>query len=148
MSTAGAFYGFKAVIIPHHLDSEILAGHLHKAEAEVLIAEAGALDLTKVANDNKYLSQVIWVAKYGSRHMAWNQLPPGVRTDLKVAVWHELVEEGRDLGGLDVPDWDPKSPSPPLTTLCPSSSEFIDYEPEVRSSSEFSFSVSFNSTDS
>lgn len=100
-----------------------------------MIAEAGALDLTIIADDNKQLSYVIWVAKYGSRHMAWDQLPPGVRTDLKVAVWHELVEEKRNLTGFDVPDYDPKTPSASLATLSPSSSdkstEFVEYTPEV-----------------
>lgn len=130
---AGAFYGFKVALIPHNLASEVLSAHLRKAQADILIAEAGALDLSIIANDSKELSHVIWVAKDGSRHMAWNQLPPGVRADLKVAVWHELVEEKRDLGGLEVPSWDPKTPSSPLSTLQPSSgdtSEFIDYQPE------------------
>ena len=122
------------VLIPHNLNPEVLSRHLQKVKTDVLIAEAGALDLSIVANDNKQLSQVIWVAKYGSRHMAWGQLPPGVRTDLKVAVWHELVEEERHLSSLEVPNWDPKSPTPSLSALqhlSKDTSEFIEYQPEV-----------------
>lgn len=131
---AGAFYGFRVVIVPHSLDSEVLSSHLQKVQAEALIAEAGALDLSTVAKGNEQLSQVVWVAKLGSRHMDWNEVPADVKGILSVTVWHELVDEKRDLAGLEVPTYDPKTPSPGLTTVWPSSSsegKFIDFEPEV-----------------
>ena len=134
---AGAFYGFKVILIPHNLGSEVLSTYLKKTEAEILIAVAGALDLDVVANQNKRVSHVIYVAQLGSRHMVWDQLPPGVRDDLKLTTWSGLVEERRNIAGLDVPEWDPKSPSPPLTMLNPLSPEnapeFVDYQPEVGS---------------
>ncbi|KKK26706.1 hypothetical protein ARAM_001458 [Aspergillus rambellii] len=129
----GAFYGFKIIIIPHNLDPKELSALLQKSEADALIAEAGALDLALVAKDNNQLSQVVWVAKLGSRHMDWNDVPKEVEGRLQVAVWHELVEEKKDLSGLEVPEWDPSSPTPSLTTVWPSSShtgEFIEYGPK------------------
>lgn len=136
MYIAGAFYGFKVIMIPHNLESDILFGHLEKAQAQVLIAEAGSLDLGAVVNENKRLSHVIYVAKAGNKHMAWDELPPGVRTDLSLSVWSDLVEEMRNISGLDVSQWDPKTPSPALTMLEPSVSaakqaEFVEYQPEV-----------------
>ncbi|KAL6239442.1 hypothetical protein BDW75DRAFT_119311 [Aspergillus navahoensis] len=125
---AGAFYGFKIVIIPHNLPAEQLSGLLRKAQADSLIAEAGALDLTLVAKDNKQLSRVIWVAKMGSRHMDWNDTPKEVEGDLDVSVWHELVDEKKELAGLEVPEWDPSSKTPTLSTLW--SGEFVEYGPE------------------
>lgn len=107
---------------------------MQSTQAEALIAEAGAVDLSSVAKDNKQLTRVVWVAKPGSRHMDWNEVPEDVQDSLTVAVWHELVEEKQALTGFEVPKWDPASPSPPLTTVWPSSSqvgEFIDYQPEV-----------------
>lgn len=111
-----------------------MAAHLRKAQADALIAEAGALDLSVVAEGNKQLSEIIWVAKIGSRHMDWNYVPEDVKGKLSVAVWHEMVEEKKDLAGFDVPTWDPKEPSPGVTTVWPSSSsegKFIDFQPEV-----------------
>lgn len=131
---AGAFYGFRTIIIPHNLPEEALAAHLQKAQVEALIAEAGAVDLSAVAKANEQLSHVLWVAKIGSRHMDWNGVPDDVRDSLTVTVWHELVEEKKDLAGFEVPSWDPASPTPVLTTVWPSSSqsgEFIDYQPGV-----------------
>ncbi|OJJ41735.1 hypothetical protein ASPWEDRAFT_179439 [Aspergillus wentii DTO 134E9] len=130
---AGAFYGFKIILVPHNLQSETLSAHLQKAKADALIAEAGALDLSAVAKGNEQLTQVIWVAKLGSRHMDWNDIPGDLKGSLEVAVWHELVEEKKDLAGLEVPSWDPSSPSPSVTTVWPSSSQegdFIEYGPE------------------
>ncbi|RMJ24396.1 hypothetical protein PHISP_04734 [Aspergillus sp. HF37] len=130
---AGAFYGFRTIIVPHNLPPEALSAHLQKSQAEALMAEAGALDLSIVAKGNKQLSRVLWVAKLGSRHMDWNEVPENVQGSLSVAVWHELVDETRDLAGFEVPSWDPASPTPPVTTVWPSSSEggeFIDCQPE------------------
>ncbi|PLB45967.1 hypothetical protein P170DRAFT_439666 [Aspergillus steynii IBT 23096] len=130
---AGAFYGFKTIIVPHNLDPESLSALLQKSQAEALIAEAGALDLSYVANSNRQLHHVIWVAKLGSRHMDWNDVPEDVKGNLEVAVWHELVEEKKDLAGLEVPSWDPSSPTPSLTTIWPSASgpgDFVEYQPE------------------
>ncbi|BCS28808.1 uncharacterized protein APUU_70378S [Aspergillus puulaauensis] len=125
---AGAFYGFKVVIVPHNLAAEKLSGLLQKAQADTLIAEAGGVDLAQVAAKNKQLSHVVWVAKIGSRHMDWNDVPKEVEGRLDVAVWHELVDEKKELTGLEVPEWDPNSQSPPLSTLW--GEEFVEYRPE------------------
>jgi hypothetical protein len=90
--------------------------------------------LSLVAKNNKQLSQVIWVAKIGSQHMDWNQVPGDVQGSLEVAVWHELVEEKKDLTGLDVPIWDPNSHAPSVTTVWPTKSQvgdLIEFQPEV-----------------
>ncbi|KAL4917971.1 hypothetical protein BDW62DRAFT_201299 [Aspergillus aurantiobrunneus] len=126
---AGAFYGFKVVIVPHNLSAEQISGLLQKSQADSLIAEAGALDLTLVAGKNKQLSHVIWVAKLGSRHMDWNDVPKEVEGRLDVGVWHEIVDEKKDLAGLEVPEWDPSSSTPTLSTVW--SDEFVEYGPET-----------------
>ena len=134
---AGAFYSFKTILIPHNLPPETLAAHLKSTHAEALIAEAGSLDLSIVTQVNEQLSSVVWVAKYGNRHMDWHGVPAGVKGDLAVHVWHELVEEHKDLAGLEVPEYDPTTPTPAIKTVWPSSSqagEFIDFKPEVRPS--------------
>jgi hypothetical protein len=100
-----------------------------------LIAEAGSLDLSLVTKDNSQLSLVLWVAKYGNRHMDWNEAPDNVKGSLKVRVWHELVEEFKDLASYEVPEYDPKTETPAVNTVWPSSSQsgqFIDFKPEVR----------------
>ncbi|EKV12131.1 hypothetical protein PDIG_33660 [Penicillium digitatum PHI26] len=109
---AGAFYGFKTVIVPHNLPTETLSAHLQQAKADVLIAEAGSLDVSLVTKCNKQLSLVLWVAKYGNRHMDWNALPDNAKDSLTVAVWHELVEEFKELASYDVPEYDPKTETP------------------------------------
>jgi hypothetical protein len=121
--------------VPHNLPAETLSAHLKQAKADVLIAEAGSLDLSLVTKDNAQLSIVLWVAKYGNRHMDWNESPDNVKGSLKVAVWHELVEEFKDLASYEVPEYDPKTEAPAVNTVWPSSSQsgqFIDFKPEVR----------------
>ncbi|KAL4939148.1 hypothetical protein BDV06DRAFT_41247 [Aspergillus oleicola] len=125
---AGAFYGFKVVLVPHNLAADKLSGLLQKSQADSLIAEAGSVDLPQVAGNNKQLNHVIWVAKLGSRHMDWNDVPKELEDHLDVAVWHEIVDEKKELAGLEVPDWDHSTPSPSLSTLW--SGEFVEYGPE------------------
>lgn len=134
VTPAGSFYGFKTVIVPHNLPAETLSAHLQACKADTLIAEAGSLDLSLVAKNNKQLDLVLWVAKDGNRHMDWHEVPDGVKGALKAIVWHELVEEYKDLAGLDVPEYDPTTPAPAVNTVWPSSStsgHFIDFKAEV-----------------
>ena len=121
--------------MPHNLPAETLSAHLQHVKADVLIAEAGSLDLSLIAKGNKQLSLVLWVAKYGNQHMDWNALPENVEDTLKVAVWHELVEEFKEIASYDVPQYDPKTATPAVSTVWPSSSQsgqFVDFQPEVR----------------
>lgn len=67
--------------------------------------------------------------------MDWNGVPENVEGSLKVAVWHELLEEFKSLASYDVPEYDPKTETPAINTVWPSSSQsgqFIDFKPEVR----------------
>lgn len=67
--------------------------------------------------------------------MDWHGVPDDVEGNMNVEVWHELVEEKKDLAGLDIPEYDPKEPAPAVNTVWPSSSEsgeFIDFHSEVR----------------
>jgi len=131
---AGAFYHFRIVIIPHTISSELVSKFVKKSQAQLLIAEAGALDLTILTKGNKKLNHVIWVAKQGSRHMDWNDVPEGIGGDLEVSVWHELVKDKGDSVGSQVPETDSKDPTSSIATLWPSSSpgdgEFIEYTPQ------------------
>jgi hypothetical protein len=127
----GAFYNFQVVIIPHNLAPEELGTYLKKAQARVLVAEAGAVDLTVISKGNAQLKHVIWVVKQGSRHMDWNEVPEGIGGNLDVSVWHESVNEKKQLSDTEVPASEPKSGSPSILALWPSSGEFIEYKPEV-----------------
>lgn len=120
--------------MPHNLPAETLSAHLQACKADALIAEAGSLDLSIVAKGNKQLDLVIWVAKYGNRHMDWHEVPEEVKGSLNAAVWHELIEENKDLADLEVPEYDPTTPAPAVNTVWPSSSksgQFIDFQSEV-----------------
>jgi len=121
--------------VPHNLPAETLSAHLQHAQADALIAEAGSLDLSLVTKENKQLSLVLWVANYGNQHMDWHEVPEGAKGDLDVSVWQELVEEQKDLTSLTVPEYDPSTPPPTLSTVWPSSSqagEFINFQSDVR----------------
>lgn len=70
--------------------------------------------------------------------MDWNEKPKNVKSGFEVAVWHELVEENKDLASLEVPQYDPSKATPALSTAWPSSSqtgEFIDFHSEVSAES-------------
>ncbi|OJJ48432.1 hypothetical protein ASPZODRAFT_113308 [Penicilliopsis zonata CBS 506.65] len=130
---AGAFYGYKTVIVPHNMQPDILSAHLQKIKADALIAEAGSLDLSVVAKGNDQLAHVLWVAKYGSRHMDWSHVPEELKNRLEVNVWHNLVEENRNIHGSDVPSYDPSTPTPSVTTVWPSGAalgDFVEYSPK------------------
>ncbi|KKY18365.1 hypothetical protein UCRPC4_g04982 [Phaeomoniella chlamydospora] len=111
---AAAFYGFKAVLIPYKLTTEELIKHLSLVKADVLIAEAGTVELGLVTKSCPELSNVIWVAKYGSRHMDWNEVPEGVGSKLDVCVWHELFDEKKGIVSSELPPFEKDSTVQPL----------------------------------
>ncbi|KMQ47373.1 hypothetical protein A7C99_1145 [Trichophyton rubrum] len=130
---ASAFYGFPIVIIPHNLPPQTLAGYLQETKVDVLIAEAGAVEVTTLLKMCPALRHGIWVAQEGSRHMDWNEVPEGAGSKIEVSTWHELVNEKEGSVGPEVPEWDVKSPTPSLTTLCPSKKglgSFVEYTSE------------------
>jgi hypothetical protein len=138
---ASAFYGFETVLIPHNLEPKQLGGYLKKAQAQLLIAEAGAVDLTVITTGNAQLKNVIWVAKEGSRHMDWNEVPAEIAGKLKVTVWHELVQAKKVLEDTEIPVYEPKSATPSITALWSSSEEFIEYKPQVSPSNSGFFVI-------
>ncbi|KAL1957020.1 hypothetical protein VTO42DRAFT_6397 [Malbranchea cinnamomea] len=127
---AGAFYGFKTVIIPHNLPSEVLAPYLHDAGADVLIAEAGAVDISLMCKAQAKLRNVIWVSRGGAQHVDWSQHPKVIDSNVSVADWHQLIESKNDSVGSELPSSDPSVPVCPLTTLwstTPGKGTFVEY---------------------
>ncbi|KAM5471992.1 hypothetical protein MauCBS54593_003399 [Microsporum audouinii] len=127
---ASAFYGFPTVIIPHNLPPQTLAEYLQEAKADLLIAEAGAVEVTSLLSLCPALRHGIWVAQEGSRHMDWNEVPEGAGSKIEVATWHELINEKEGSIGPEVPEWDVKTSTPSLATLCPSKNglgSFVEY---------------------
>lgn len=119
------------MIIPHNRVPEELGAYLKKSQAQLLVAEAGAVDLTVISKGNAQLKHVIWVVKQGSRHMDWSEVPDGIGGNLDVSVWHETVNEKKQLSDTEVPASEPKSTTPSILAVWPSSGEFIEYKPQV-----------------
>ncbi len=113
--TAAAFYGFRPVLVPHNLQTDILIAHLKQVKPDFLIAEAGALEIDSVVAACSSLKHVIWVAKEGSRHMDWNVVPEGAGGKVEVVVWHELVDERKTLTSSDVLPVDKETSVKPLS---------------------------------
>lgn len=119
-------------MIPHNLASEQLRKYLCQVKADFLIAEAGAVDLVIITVDNKQLKNIVWVAKEGSKHMDWDDVPKKLVGSVNVAVWHELVEANKSLQDTEVPAYNPKSPVPSISAFWPNTEEFVEYENQVQ----------------
>jgi hypothetical protein len=117
--TASAFYDFQAVLVPHGLSPEVLISYLQKSEADVLIAEAGALELSSMVENVPSLTHIIWVAKHGNRHMDWNEVPEGIGGKIEVTTWHDLVEEHKSYISMELPSSEKGSSINPLITFWP-----------------------------
>ncbi|EGC47090.1 conserved hypothetical protein [Histoplasma capsulatum var. duboisii H88] len=129
---AGAFYGFKIVLIPRQVSSERLRSYLAMTSVDLLIAEAGTLELSALLQGAPSLRSTIWVANHGSRHMDWSQVPEGIGGDIEVAVWHELVKDKKALVGTEVPATVSDTPTHPIVAFWATSAEegqFVEYSP-------------------
>lgn len=96
-----------------------------------MIAEAGTLDLDSLHSANKALTNVIWVTKAGSEHMAWSDDAP---SGFIVNSWHDLVEKNKRTATSEVLPLDKDSQVPPVSIFCPGANgtyDLVKYTSEV-----------------
>ncbi|KAI9878414.1 MAG: hypothetical protein M1830_000934 [Pleopsidium flavum] len=123
---AAAFYGFTPILIPYGRTPETLFRFLQNAEPDVLIAEAGALHISEVIKGCPSLAQVVWVAQRGGRHMDWNEVPEGVGGRVGISVWHELVDDKKEMTGAQLPANAQVEAVPGILTFWPSKEDSIE----------------------
>lgn len=132
-ASAASIYGFHPVLIPYGISTKTLLQHLQEVQPDVLIAEAGTLEVNTVLSGCQSLTQVIWVTKSGNEHMDFAEAPKEVGGNVKVSTWHDLVEEHKSPSDSTVPSVEKGSPSPRLSIIEPSGNSFtaVEYTSEV-----------------
>ncbi len=90
MDVACAFYHLTPILLPYNLPHPKVYELLHATSADGLISAAGNLPLDDLAKQSTNLHLLTWVVEKTSRHMDWNGAPS---SNLKVSVWHDVVEE-------------------------------------------------------
>lgn len=126
--SAGSFYGFKVVIIPHHLSSELLALHLKVAKVDLLVTAAGVHDLSILLQTATNLKHAILIAEESSKDMDWSH------SIVDSSEWSHIISTKQDSVGPELP--------PSNTTLpLPSLALFSDSSPNTPTLVEFSQQV-------
>lgn len=102
-------------------------------QPDVLIAEAGALEVHRVFSGCQNLKQVMLVTKPGNEHMDFAEDAEMAGSKLKVSTWHDLVEENKSLALSEVPPVDRQAPSPSLSLIESSddTTSVVEYTSEV-----------------
>ena len=122
-------------MIPYGLEGPQLNDLIKRTSPEVLIAEAGTLDLQSVASSCPSLKHIIWVTKAGSEHMDWNEVPEGIGGGLGVSVWKDLIDDHEAIS--EVPPYEKDAEEVrPLTTFWPVADgkfEQVEYSSKVNS---------------
>jgi hypothetical protein len=132
---ATSFYGLETVLVPHGLMPAALTKLLSMASPDVLIAEAGSVDIASSLSDCPGLKQVIWVSRGDAQHMDFNEVPEGA--NLQVSTWHATVEERKATTSSEVLPFDKESNEAvqPISMFWPLGGdqyELIEYTSEVR----------------
>ncbi|RMY44692.1 hypothetical protein D0863_16176 [Hortaea werneckii] len=89
---ACAFHGLSPILLPYNLPHPKAFELINATSADALVCEAGNLPLEDLAKQCPNLRLLTWVVEKTSRHVDWNGSPTGSKNNLKVSVWHELVE--------------------------------------------------------
>lgn len=101
---------------------------------DFLIAEAGAVEIDAVVSACPSIRHVIWVAQEGNRHMDWNVVPEGTGGKVEAVVWHELVEERKNLTSTKVLPLDKDTKEKSLATFWSTEGDvgqLVEYTSEV-----------------
>ncbi|KAK4934184.1 hypothetical protein LTR66_015685, partial [Elasticomyces elasticus] len=89
---ACAFYGLDVVLLPYNLPHNTIFELLQRTEATALVAPAGSVPLSGLVQHVASIRQVIWTVEKTSRHMDWRGAPPGFEDNVRIRVWHDLVQ--------------------------------------------------------
>ncbi|KAK5101093.1 hypothetical protein LTS08_004699 [Lithohypha guttulata] len=114
---AGAFYDFSPILVPYHQEPGNAVEILKDVEFDTLVAEAGSVALETLLSQSKSIRRIIWVAKAGSKHLDWNEVPEGVGGKLEVNTWHDLIDEKKGGASDVVPPLDKENEPLPVYAL-------------------------------
>lgn len=123
---AAAFYDFSVTLIPYGLTPEQTTSLLAQINADVLITEAGSLEMVWVQSSSKSTADVVLVARGGSKHMDWDGGMPQVTT------WDKI--DGSNSASKEVPPLDKQAKPRPLSVFCSTGNgqyELVEYTSEV-----------------
>ncbi|KYK61475.1 hypothetical protein DCS_02617 [Drechmeria coniospora] len=101
---ACSFYpNLTTVLIPFDVTSEELVSMLKRSAVDTVVAATGEFPLEDVVDAYPSLRQLVWVVDEGSSHMDWNEAPDGMKGNLELATWQDIVDEARDSVDGDLP---------------------------------------------
>ena len=108
---AASFYGFEAVLVPHGLAPAVLTRLLSMASPDVLIAEAGSIDIPSTLLECPSLKHVIWVSRGDAQHMDFSEAPEAGK--IQVSTWHSVIKDRKATASSEVPPFDKESTDTP-----------------------------------
>ena len=134
---SASFYGLEAILVPHGLTPGVLTKLLSTASPDVLIAEAGSVDIASTLSDCPSLKHVIWVSRGDAQHMDFSEASEGGK--VQVSTWHSLVADRKATTSSEVPPFDKDSQDvvKPLSMFWPLEGNhysLVQYSSEVRAS--------------
>ena len=98
--------------MPYGLDQSTLENLLEKAAVDVLVVEAGTVELESAAKSAGGLKQIILVTKGGNMHMDWTDAPAGGAT---VTTFDDMIQKAN--ASKEMPDVEKGSDTPPLSAF-------------------------------
>lgn len=105
------------MLIPYGSSTEEFTQRLRKVQLDILIAEAGSLELEPVMSCCENLSQVIWVTKGGNEHMDFAETTDVVQGKVNISTWHDLIEEHKSPANSELPTVEKGSAIPSLSIV-------------------------------
>lgn len=108
--SAAVFYGFTPILIPQGMSQEQLIQYLLPIGPDCLLAPAGTLSPQILLQSCPSLKRFIWVVEETSRQMDWKASAED--GGVKLAVWHDIIEEKRQSASSELPS-EPEGFGPP-----------------------------------
>lgn len=108
---AAAFYGLEVILVPHGLTPEVSTKLLSMASPDVLVAEAGSVDIASTLSDCPSLKHVMWVSRGDAQHMDFSEVPEGGK--VQVSTWHSVVADRKATTLSEAPPFDKDSQEVP-----------------------------------
>ncbi|KAJ4306575.1 hypothetical protein N0V88_001379 [Collariella sp. IMI 366227] len=100
---ACAFYNLTAVILPFDQPQDAVISMLRRSGTDTVVTAPGSFPFDVVAKNYPSLGRVVWVVDEGSKHMDWNEPPPGSGGNIKVSTWQDIINDSPQAAGKTLP---------------------------------------------
>ncbi|GAW18976.1 hypothetical protein ANO14919_084600 [Xylariales sp. No.14919] len=123
---ACSFYNVTAILLPNDQSDASIISMLQQSGADTVVTCPGTFPFDSVVKSYPALRQLIWVVDEGNKHLDWNEVPQGMGGKVNVSTWQDILNEGPQTSGAELPPIDNQAVAPDVVMFWASKADSVE----------------------